>query len=529
MKFSCLISFLFAVIPTFAQQVQWKQPVPLGSHGISVDVDSHNMLYFAGNIKNQDHQAVFNGIDLEFDSEYPGGVVLVKTDTNYNIQWVKVIEAGVDEIRVDNDDNLVIVGGYLDQIKIDDFERVVPNFSHYDMSNGSIAKISSEGELLWFYDLKLDNRYLSMTDIAIDNENNIYITGLYRGNLSFGGNNAPDTTIFSQRSTGFFAKFDENGEFIFVNSISCNHSLQIRSIAVDDQQNVYFTGWVYGDAIFDTLAVDGFRDDIFIAKYDKHQKVRWIKRIGTKYNDPMEVGNSIALDNNQEYLYVTGAYLGPVDFGGTVVPAEDKNIFLAKYSVEGDLNWVRNSGNWSGLASYTEKGLEVMVDKEDFVYVAGQFSNTGYFGDTVIEATGIRGNGSFDIFVAKYFANGGFSWVIHAGDIGNDEVRAIQKDNYNNIFVVGSVHRSTFFGKDTIDTELYYTGFVAKIKDIEEENRFNKFLHLSEDTIQLNSDGIYSDPFQMSSNVVWSVTCDQPWVVVFNQYCLRRNLFPGKS
>ena len=520
MKFSYLISFLFVVVPKFAQQVQWKQPAQLGISGISVDIDSHNMLYFAGRIENRNNMAVFNGKDLEFSSEYEKAVVLIKSDTNYNIQWKKLIDGGwVQDIKVDNDDNLVIIGRYLDRIKIDDFERVVPNFSHNDMSNCFIAKISSEGELLWFYDISLNYYLLGMKSLTIDRENNIYTSGIYWGigDLSFGDKNDPDTVISNINiDATFFAKFDENGEFIWVNCISNRGHVSINSVAVDDQQSLYLTGTVYGEASFDTVTINSFHSDIFIAKYDKNQNVKWIKQIGTKYNDPTEAGNSIVLDNNQEYVYVTGSYLGVVDFGGMIVPAEDKNIFLAKYSVDGDLNWVRNSGNWSGLASTTEEGLEVIVDEDDFVFVAGEFSDTGYFGDTTIVAYGgSAGNSYSDVFVAKYYANGDLSWVTHAGFKYDDEFCSIQKDSYNNIFVVGSAGGDALFGNSQIDTELFYSGFIAKIKDVEEENRFNKLLLLSEDTIHLNSDGIYSDPFQMSSNVVWSVTCDQPWVVVY--------------
>lgn len=516
LKCQIILSLLFGVLSAFSQKIKWDKPIQGGSECYSVDVDSQNMVYFAGTINGYEGSAIFNGTSLPINMEDGKGLFIAKSDSNYNHEWIKVIESSwaygyYPQLKVDNSDNLILAGVYYDRFKVDDLDLVETDHN----PRGFVAKFNSDGKLLWFKSVTLDTWALLITDLAIDNENNIYFSGNYSGNLTFNNKTAPDTVISSNFETGFIAKYDGNGHFHWATSILSNYQLNIKGIAVDHDQNLYLTGWVYGDASFGTNSIFAYNSDIFIAKYDKNQNNVWVKSFGKWRNTVLEAGFSIAMDKTHEHIYVTGSFAGTVDFGGFVLDSDDKHIFLAKYSNQGDLNWVRNAGNYTGMASYIEKGVKFIVDNQDFVFVAGDFESTGFFGDTTIVAYGDKsGNYRYDNFVAKYYANGDFSWVTHLGSWYEDIVYSIQKDNYNNIFVVGSTLNKASFGDFRLDSEYHSPGYIGKIKDRKEENRQEIILKTSVDTLSFSQGLNSSSAINIRSNIDWHLSSNKSWLTL---------------
>lgn len=255
--------------------------------------------------------------------------------------------------------------------------------------------------------------------------------------------------------------------------------MSVNSLTIDNFQNIYITGSLYGKFYFNNQSISAYRSDIFLLKLTKDFRVDWVKLVGAYRNDRGESGYSIALDNTNQYFYVTGCFAGLSDFGdGILVNPEDENIFLAKYSIDGRLKWVIKEGNWSGAASQTEKGRKVIVDKNGFIYLAGEFSFDGFFGDTVVTAYyhPAISNRNNDIFLAKYYANGELSWLTHAGSYGDDEIEGLAKDSQNNVIILGS----SLSGIPKFDDYLltpadnYISGYVGKFQDISEPNRYDE-------------------------------------------------------
>ena len=86
------------------------------------------------------------------------------------------------------------------------------------------------------------------------------------------------------------------------------------------------------------------------------------------------------------------------------------NPFVFSYLTAQTVQWAQ-----SGVSPGFENGNAVVTDDSGNVYVTGQFEFTTMFGSTSLYA-----DGSHDIFLAKYTAQGMLMWVTKAGGTDGD-------------------------------------------------------------------------------------------------------------
>jgi ribonuclease HIII len=185
--------------------------------------------------------------------------------------------------------------------------------------------------------------------IAVDSSGNVYVTGIYSSNpltLYNKDGSAFATTLTNSGSYDvFIAKYNTNGNVLWVSRIGGTGDDFCNSIAVDSSGSVYVTGYyssnpltLYnkdGSAFSTTLTNSGSRN-VFIAKYDTNGNVLWGSRIGGTGDD---FGNSIAVDSSGS-VYVTGPYSSSTltlynndgsAFSTTLTNSSPSDILIAKY------------------------------------------------------------------------------------------------------------------------------------------------------------------------------------------------------
>jgi hypothetical protein len=219
-------------------------------------------------------------------------------------------------------------------------------------------------------------------------------------------------------------------------------------ITTDNAGNVYVVGkYEEVDANFSgTLVPCQGNHDIFTAKYAPSGALTWIRTAGGITGD---YAWGVACDNS--YVYVTGEIEGAgetIEFVGssiTLTAVGSNDIFVAKYDVSGNLLWAKSAGG-----SEYEKGIAVAYDNSGNVYVCGLYTGTVIFGGTTtIHNTN---NGTADLFVAKYDADGNFLWVRHAGSPGRDEAKGIKCDAAGNVYITGMYSEGCVFESQTLTT-----------------------------------------------------------------------------
>ena len=438
----------------------WQKPINTGSQGNYVCFDNENNQYVTGEFAYNELDNMFQNINLLDSTNENFGYYFAKLDSNKEIQWLKVLESDWgfynNKIKLDTNNDIVMVGNYMRGITIDSVKHFDGN--DYEWRN-FIAKFSTKGKLKW---IKYFNSSI-IEDLYIDSKSQIFITGHFQGSLYFG----TQSSIYNETTTGYYAKFDSNGNFLNAESIGGNWQIESYAITADSLENVYIGGFMAGDAYFDTKHAYSKSTDQFIAKFDKNNNNIWVKHFGSTWNDRMECIYSLSLDNTGEYLYAAGVIQGgTVSYDNHSLSIDDKNIFLGKFTLDGNVSWVNNFGNWSGAASYTEEAKCVAVNGNGSVYLNGIFMGTANFGTYSIKSKGNSGGSSdIDLFVAKVDSDGKIAWVNRCGGIGEDRIYSLAIDNSGNPCIGGLITPFSDFGDYSLTGQYQFSGFYATITD----------------------------------------------------------------
>jgi hypothetical protein len=283
-------------------------------------------------------------------------------------------------------------------------------------------------------------------DVAADATGNVYIVGYYSGTATFG-----TTSITSAGNADIFvAKYNSNGVLQWVKSAGGTGDDYGKSIAVDAFGNVYITGFFGNNATFGSaLKTSNGLDDIFVAKYSITGVLQWVQSAGGISNDE---GSAISVDGSGS-VYVTGRFVGTGIFGTTSINLSGGNdIFVAKYSTAGVLQWVQAAGGTGN-----DFGKDIAVDGSGNVYVTGNYSGTATFG-----TTSETSDGSLDIFIAKYGPMGSLSWVLSVGGASADYAEGIAVDAFGSVYTTGSYSGTATFGVQSRTSSAFEDIFVVK-------------------------------------------------------------------
>ena len=389
---SVIINSLYTFIrfPVWTQQFGTKEEDQCNR----VTVDNSGAIYVAGSTWGSLDGNINRGSSDAF---------LIKSDTNGNKQWIRQFGTNALDrssgISVDNSGNTYVTGyteGNLD------------GNVNQGGSDIILVKYDTNGNKLWrkqFGSEKGDDA----NGIAVDNSDNIYITGYTEGNL--------DGNINQGRSDIFLVKYDTNGNKQWTTQLGTNEVDSGNGVAVDNSGNIYVTGYTNGN--LDGNVNQG-GSDIFLAKYDTNGNKQWTTQLGAKgYNNrSYDVGNSVSVDNS-ENIYVTG--YTQWNFGSITLGSND--AFLIKYDTKGNQQWIKQFGS-----EKSDIGHGVSVDKTGNIYVSGE---------TFGNLDGRINQGESDIFIVKYDTNGNKQWTKQLGSEKYDNGSAVAIDNSGNLYITG--------------------------------------------------------------------------------------------
>jgi hypothetical protein len=219
------------------------------------------------------------------------------------------------------------------------------------------------------------------------------------------------------------------------------------AVAADGVGNVFATGSFSGtvdfgggpftSTAFPWLDPNNFAD-VFVAKYSgtNHQHL-WSRQIGAEAQD---YGRAVTTDPSGN-VFVTGSVQNYVDFGdGIYTPAGGSDdAFVAKYAgSDGSYLWAKHFTN--GL---NDRGLGVAADQNGSVFITGEFEGDLNLGGATLSTSG---RDDFDVFVAKYAADGTYLWSTQFGDIRPDGGNAVTVDPWGDIIVTGHFQGTVDFG-----------------------------------------------------------------------------------
>jgi len=283
--------------------------------------------------------------------------------------------------------------------------------------------------------------------IAVDEYGNSYVTGHFMWSAYFGS-----IYLTSQGSADVFvAKLDPNGNYQWAVSGGGSLADYVCDIAVDSDGNTYLTGDFEGNATFgaDTLISLG-NVDVFIAKIDSDGNWTWARSGGSS---SIERGYDIAMDSGDN-AYVAGVFLTSITFGTITLSSQGSwDVYVVKLDSTGTWQWAVSAGS-----SSTEGAWGIAVDHNDHPFICGVFGGAVTIGESTIISLD-----SHDVFVATLDNTGTWQWAMSAGGTNWDEGYALTSDRSGSVYVTGYFDGSALFGNTTLVTQGQYDVFIAKL------------------------------------------------------------------
>ncbi|MBF0353604.1 MAG: SBBP repeat-containing protein, partial [SAR324 cluster bacterium] len=372
----------------------------------TVTVTGVDDLKIDGNVAYSIVTGAASSTDSNYNGLNPEDVSVTNTDND--IMWTTARQmgtAGEDSSRsvaVDKDGNVYLAG--LTSSSLDGQTYIGGSY------DATVIKYNSLGVKQWTKLVGTD-QYDIATAITVDNNGNIYITGITTG--TFPGK----TNIGANES--FLAKLDSSGNLIFTQEWGQYADDGGRGIAVDNSGNIYIAGYSqYGDNSVgpcDLGTCSNYAS--YVAKFDASTGTKlWLYRFGSDGQQ----GFGITVDSNGN-IYATGANsdgLGTCEVGA----CGGNDMYVVKYNSSGTKAWTKRYGS-----AAHEYGWGITSDSSGNVYVTGQ--TTGAFPTS--------NAGAEDIFLIKLDSSGSNQWVKQMGTVQSDIGNGISVDSNGNVYVTG--------------------------------------------------------------------------------------------
>ena len=248
----------------------------------------------------------------------------------------------------------------------------------YFASDIFVGKVSSSGTVFWTN--KIGSTSMDQgNSIAIDTSGNVYVIGEFRATVDFD----PGVGVSNITSKGgadiFLMKYDSSGNIVWTKTIGETSQDNGKSVAVDSEGNIYYTGSYQGAVDFDpgvetdTKTSIGTGYSTYLTRINRNGTYAWTKTFGGTSWDCN--GNSIKVNALGEIL-LGGNFSSTVDFDpgvGTnnITPNGIPNAYLSVFSTNGDYRWTRTFGNLNGeYVSY------VLADASGKIYITGSYGGT---------------------------------------------------------------------------------------------------------------------------------------------------------
>ncbi len=347
---------------------------------------------------------------------------------------------------IDNGNNIWTIGNFSDIINFTNF--------YYAASGGTdffVAKLNDNGDIIKTV-IGSGSGTSLISDIAIDSMGNIYLTGLFKGEL-----NLLDSSIVNNSDYKvFLIKISNTQTVSWIKELTSSFNVsRTPHVTVDSENNPVITGpfvtTLTGDGI--ELNTPGITNpSIYIIKYSRQGLPIYAR---AKYDSSGDtfIATSIASDNSGN-VYITGN-------ARTGWYTSRSNYFLYKYNSNGNIVWEKYGSSSASVSS----GKKVIV-KGNYVTLIAEFELSG--SSAVIKSYTLEGTDHFSTSLVTGWAS---------LPIGLD----IAMDNNFSIYAICSYNQAFYIGTTPINTIGGYDGIIVKLKTNGEIDWHSKFAGFGND------------------------------------------------
>jgi hypothetical protein len=265
-------------------------------------------------------------------------IYFAKYDSNGNFLWAQ--SAGGNSfdygqaVATDSAGNFYITGEmWSDTFKIGD-STLYYNYSNRTGQFIFTAKFTASGNLVWVNASSGLNEAALARSVAVDGNNNVYVTGRFIDSIAFGA-----VTLYATQPNAaiFLVKYDSLGNVLWAKASGGNCYDQGWGLAIDINNNIYVSGgfWDANALVdsfqFDTTLLVGLNpaDPMFLMKLDGNGNVKQAQSFASGGDD----ASALCVDR-----FGNGYIVGDFEVVDSIVLGNDtlritgeEDIFIAKF------------------------------------------------------------------------------------------------------------------------------------------------------------------------------------------------------
>lgn len=394
--------------------------------------DASNNLYVTGYITGE---SAFNANVTFSSAQGNGDIYVAKYNPTGSLIWVKKFGGPMSDraydIKVDNNGDIVVSGQYFGTV----------NFGGQTLQSVSnskdifVIKMNPQGDVIWAISeggSMGDNMYA----LAIDQQNNIILTGQFAGSMNMAGQtfNSVMNPDLNQASYDIFvSKYDSNGTAIWAMHGAAKYEDRGMALGTDNQNNIYLAGQFSDTLNFagQTYNNSGYNVG-FITKINPNGQIQWFNRMTAGMVLPYDL--VVGADNQ---ISICGDFLGNLMHHGTngvqtLTHDYAKKVFVSTVNSSGQVQWQRALGSDSEISA---RGIA--RDANNQIYVTGHFrcalTELQQNSTALFNSVGFR-----DIYLWTLNAQGTALQTKQMGGRKNDYAYDIQVNGLGQPFICGS-------------------------------------------------------------------------------------------
>ena len=277
-------------------------------------------------------------------------------------------------VDIDKEDNIVIGASVKDIV---DLSIVGASYliGDYGESIRVMVKYSSNGHLLWAYPADFFMRVLKT-----DHQNNIYVGGVFGGEVNFDIKGGEHLISAQQNLDAFLAKYSPDGDLIWAFSLPGNGYCAINDISIHEASNTVSIVGTFANQVemnpdpnaSHVMTNNQHGRATMLASYTLDGQLKWVNQVFADYDEEKQTINH----DSEGSIFWTNQFKDtlrpdPLNQNLYVVShnPEFRDGLLAKYDKHGNFEWlIQIKGQWLGSID----DFQIVNDK---LFVSGWLIN----------------------------------------------------------------------------------------------------------------------------------------------------------
>ena len=313
-------------------------------------------------------------------------VIAARIDSTGDVLWARIFGSNSQDVAfaaiAATSGESVVAGGFRGSLACDAL-----GLTSAGLSDVYVARLTGKGTCSWLG--RVGGPGVDMAfSAAEDPKGNLYVTGFYQGEVSFG------STSITHRGAKdcFVAKFGPAGKELWIRSFGGPAEDYCYGVT-SDTSAVYVTGHFSAQATFGTtqLTATGNKpgkqgpSDLFVLRLTTGGDLSWVRAGG---GATWDTGTSIDI-GSKGTIVVAGICVGPATFGSKTVSTAARSVCAFGLSNSGSFLWAKALVPTVTI-EYLENRPRLYMSSDGTGLVMGRFHGSASLGSTKVTSTGSK-------------------------------------------------------------------------------------------------------------------------------------------